>query len=189
MGYIFEDYQCTLDNLTCLVQLYHNGLDDVYRLIALELRRLLCDVRVDHDLSLLPKANPEIRLQPLFWSKFAAQNQDIIDSSTWLLPGQLIEKENGRETIELLFDLGSEPLTVEKWVQQPFIDLEITIEKFLNYVAYFESPCPADVDGPFLVYCRSLIFKDPESRKKLTLAIAEYILTAAGAKAVPTQSM
>lgn len=79
----------SLDLIQSNIDLYRHGLQPVYRVIAVELRLLLCDSNRAHnrlvDISLLPRIIPDLRLQPI---KKDAQTENafMFDRSAPALP-------------------------------------------------------------------------------------------------------
>lgn len=67
-------------------------------------------------------------------------------------------------------------MTVEDWVEQPFIDLDVTVEKFIQLMADYDPDHKEKEEFINRIKSKSLLFEHPECFRKLTAAIAEYIL-------------
>lgn len=177
MTHFITEYQAIVVSLENLFHQYHHGNKESFVSIAGELCKLLCSGRNASAIPLLQQVLPEARLHPLFWTKFYHQNPQLVAPvSCYMSGGAKVERGN-EISYNLLLDITGERLPVEQWVKQPFVDPEITIEKFINLMANFDRT--ALEDSCFAAHARmkSELFENPESYSKLTLAIAEYILT------------
>jgi hypothetical protein len=87
----------------CLDQV-DEGQPEFYRVIAAQLRLLLCDTTREHDqvvdISLLPRVFPGIQLQPLGKKGYFSQNAEPIPLNKWL--EQKVEISNGTVTLRKL---------------------------------------------------------------------------------------
>lgn len=175
MNRAIEEYNCTIENLSLLVHLYRGGEKSACRLIALELRRLLCDHIDGEDKSLLTQVFSGLRIRPLFWARHYSSHPELFTPDGWFLPGQAISAANGAKKIELLMDVESEPITPDEWVRQPFCDPAITVQRFLDFVSEFDTiGMPAGFAPAVTTWSPS--FNHPESRGELTAALGELIL-------------
>lgn len=87
----------------CLDQV-DEGQPEFYRVIAAQLRMLLCDTTREHDeivdISLLPRVFPGIQLQPLGRKNSFSHHADPIPLNDWL--DQRVEVEEGKVTLRKL---------------------------------------------------------------------------------------
>jgi hypothetical protein len=176
MNRLLKEYRSAIDILESLLHKYQRGNKENFNQIAIQLRILLCDGRNGSNHSLLPKLFPEARLHPLFWTQFYKQYQQLSAPARCFMPGELKLDECGEVSFSLLLDITGERLTIEDWVEQPFIDPDITIEKFINLMADYDPDRQDREEIINRIKSKSLLLEHPECFRKLTAAIAEYIL-------------
>ncbi len=107
-----KDYaRDALQNLRSNLELYHQGVKPAYRVVAVQLRMLLCDTNRVHDrvvdVSLLPRVASEMRLHPL--------------------------KQDAKG---IIFDIDAGTLPLKEWLRQPVPGYEIlTLRELIRTVS------------------------------------------------------
>lgn len=124
----------------CLDQV-DEGQPEFYRVIAAQLRLLLCDTTREHDrsvdISLLPRVYPGIQLQPLGKKGSFSRHADPIPLADWL--GQRVEIAEGTVTLQKLIrhvtdhegGVHVDPRTVSKKVVRDERDWILEIGRYL----------------------------------------------------------
>jgi hypothetical protein len=124
------DFQASVGVLERALADYDSGARDAYRVIATELRKLLCDRN-----PLLPRVRPGLKLRKLRLTQILEGCPSLAEGVEVMVPGQLSISSDGTYDFELVF---AQPITLmepTKWARQPFLSPSITVWKLVKSVA------------------------------------------------------
>jgi hypothetical protein len=163
-----EDFIASRNILNVNIRLFHEGHRDLYRVIAVELRKLLCDGKN----SLVPRLFPNTRLHPLRGRLPEHLKEGLVLS----IPSMIEFGGQGGSRIMELFDKRAELIPLNEWLSQDLFNKHITIQELIRSVADKES---AHADKQFndtLHFTRSIKLVTEDLHKQHIIAIGEYIL-------------
>lgn len=130
MSKSLSDIRASFSVIASNIKDYYKGNKHVYRPIAVELRKLLCDTNKGDDISLLKRLFPDFRLRPLYGSK------DKVDKYTVLyIPGVIYSDGKGFSKIQELINENAQSLLIDDWLNQKLIDDTTTVRDFIRSVA------------------------------------------------------
>ena len=93
------DFQASINVLQAALGMYEAGLKDCYRVVATELRKLLCDKN-----PLLPRVRPDFKLHKFHWTELLEGCPSLADGMAFMIPGRLsINRATGTYHFELMF--------------------------------------------------------------------------------------
>ena len=172
-----KDYQASIRILKMNIDLFYSGFFDAYRVIAAELRKLLCDSHKGQDISLLPRVFIEFKPHQLHNTDLFRRHPSLLDGMERPIPGRLHMLPTGVKKFELLFDEPVVRLNLNEWLDQPFFSKDITIRELVRSVADKEAAHSDPVDNDTLTATRSYLYGgETESHIFAVVGIAEYIL-------------
>jgi len=179
-----SDLRDAINNLEIGIRSYNSGQISAYKIVAVQLRILLCDSHKGRDTSLLPRVFKGIRLHPLFGGITREQDEywkrsfghAITDGLVFMTPGIVHLDGKGGSRIEVLFDENREPIDLAEWLDQMLFSKEITIRELIKSVADKEATHSDDDYGSTLVKTKSVRLPDEDVGTKFLVAIAEYLL-------------
>lgn len=166
-----EDFIASRNILNANIRLFHEGNRDLYRVVAGELRKLLCDGKNGEN-SLVPRLFPSARLHPLR----GQLPQELRGFFEFSIPSMIEFDGQGGSRIIELFDKTAEPLLFDEWLSQELFNKRVTIRELIRSVADKES---AHADKQFndtLHFTRSIKLVDEDLHKQHIVAIGEYVL-------------
>jgi hypothetical protein len=165
------DFLESLDVLRNNINLFHQGNLSSYRVVAAELRKLLCDGKR----SLIPRVFSDFRPHKFQITKTLERAPSLAAKLRVGMPGQL-EVKSGRSRFSLLFADPLEQMDLEPWLEQPFVGPATTVRKLIRTVADKEG-VHADPDYPeTLKQAKAVKYAGDESHKHCIVALGEYIL-------------
>lgn len=166
-----EDFRASIKMIRELLKLYNSGIKDSYRLISVELRKLLCDTN-----ALLPRAIPELKLHKLHWTEVFEKTPSLKEGLVVIMPGKLTVDSNGNSNFQLSFANSESLISIKEWVAQPFLNINITIWELIKSVADKEGAhSDPGFDSTLLLAKFTKYIKD-ESHIPSIVAIADYTL-------------
>ena len=163
-----EDFRASRNILAASIGLFNTGHRDLYRIVAVELRKLLCDGRS----SLLPRLVPSPGLHPLLWRLPASLLRDAI----FMTPATVTFDGQGKSNIVALFDRAAPMIPLEAWLDQPLFSAHITIRVLIRSVADKEAAHADRSYNEALILSRSVKLVDEDIHKQHIVAIGEYVL-------------
>jgi len=163
-----EDLMASRNILATNIRLFHEGNRDLYRVISVELRKLLCDGRN----SLVPRLFPDARLHPL-----RGRLPDHLKEGLVLhIPSMIHFDGKGGSRIIELFDKAAQPIPLADWLTQDLFNKDITINELIRSVADKESAHSDRKYDKTLTFTRSVKLVDEDIHRQHIVAIGEYIL-------------
>jgi len=163
-----EDLIASRNILITNIRSFHEGNRDLYRVIAVELRKLLCDGKN----SLVTRLFPDARLHPL-----RGRLPDHLKEGLILhIPAMVHFDGKGGSKIIELFDKSAQPLPLELWLKQDLFNKDITINELIRSVADKESAHADPKYNKTLNFTRSVKLVDEDIHRQHIIAIGEYIL-------------
>jgi len=119
--------------ITDNILLFDKGKYYSYKVIAVQLRLLLCDIskRSKRNNSLILKIFPNIKLHPVSFSLEDAKKRSK-GRLIFFSPSTLTTNS---KRIYNIFNKNAEPISLEQWLNQNILDEEITIFKLITSVA------------------------------------------------------
>lgn len=166
------DFHASIAILRVNIDLFHNGRYVVYRTVAVELRKLLCDKKN----SLLSRIFVEVKLQQLNSAAMFQKHPELLVGLVHFAPGRLTFSSSGEPRYELNFAKDKTLLSLEEWVEQPFFNKEITIRELIKSVADKES-AHSDLEyNPTLLNGNSFQYGNIESHVLSIIAIGKYVV-------------
>ncbi len=165
------DIEASVSILGSNIKSYNAGNKHAYRVIALELRKLLCDKHRGQDISLIRRVFKDIRLHPLCGDK------NKIDENTSLyIPGTISFDGKGNSYIESLFDKSQSPIVLDKWLEQKLFDNRITVRELIRSVADKEAAHADEEYNETLKKTKTIkLSSDDYLCSKAIISIGEYI--------------
>jgi hypothetical protein len=165
------DFLATVAILEANIRLFHEGLRDTYRVVATELRKLLCDGRS----TLLPRVFADVRFHKFHWTSILERTPSLAEGLQILLPGEL-EVRNGRHRFRLKFANTKEQMTLDAWLDQPFLGPDLTVREFIRSVANKEGAHADPKYNETLARAKSVKYCSDESHLHCIVGLAEYLL-------------
>ncbi|MGR3273820.1 hypothetical protein ACSYAD_01800 [Acaryochloris marina NIES-2412] len=163
-----EDFVASRNILAANIELFHNGHRDVYRVIAVELRKLLCDGKN----SLAPRMFPNPKMHPLRGRLPPELKKSLVFSMTSQVK---FDGQGGSRIIEM-FDRRAQMIPLEEWLNQDLFNKEITIKNLIRSVADKEAAHSDKTYNNTLNLSRSIKLVDEDIHKQHIVAIGEYQL-------------
>jgi hypothetical protein len=178
-----NDLEASLSILSATISLFHSGNDHAYRVISVELRKLVCDGR-DGENALVRRLFPEIKLHPItraseeIREKLLAEQLGVAleDLVTFRLPSMIYFDGKGGSKIERLFYLDEPPIDLTAWLDQPLFNKKITIRELIKSVADKEGAHSDKNYNDTLRAVMSVKLPDQDIHLKHIVAIGEYLL-------------
>lgn len=167
-----EDLVASRNILAANIEMFHAGHGDLYRVVAVELRKLLCDGRS----TLLPRMFPEITLAPL-QGALPPELKEIFGDSNTVYMGSVIEFDGkGGSRILEMFDEGLPSIPLADWLSQELFTTGLTVEKLIRSVADKEAAHSDRAYNDVLKMTRSIRLVDMSLHDQHIIAIGEYLL-------------
>jgi hypothetical protein len=179
-----DDLKDSVNNLEGNIQSFHNGNISAYRVIAVQLRILLCDRNKGCDNSLIPRVFSNVRLHPLFGSMTKEEDEEwkkrfghsLSEGLVFQMPAIIEFDGKGGSKIIKLFDERREPIPLQGWLDQDLFSKEISIRELIKSVA---NKLGAHSDPGYnqtLEFTKSVKLVDEDIHIKFIVGIGEYIL-------------
>jgi len=165
------DFQAVCRILGSNVSRFWSGEKDCYRVVASQLRILLCD----RD-ALLPRVRPGFKLHKLHWTQVLENCPSLAQRMEMMMPEKLHSTQDGCSHFQLTFATSKEMLPVSDWVQQPFGHPEVTVWEFIRSVADKEGAHSDRNFNETLVRAKLVKYVEDESHLPCTAAIGEYLV-------------
>jgi len=174
-----NDLNDSINILEDNVRLFHNGRIAAYRVIAVQLRLLLCDRN-----PLIPRVLKTVRLYPLLGYITKEENDEwkrklghsMKEGLVFQMPAMVHFDGKGGSRIEVLFDEGKQPIELEEWLDQDLFNKDITIRELIKSVANKEGAHSDPDYNETLKFTKSVKLVDEDIHIKFIVAIGEYIL-------------
>ncbi len=151
------------------IKLFHEGHRDSYRVIAGELRKLLCDGKN----SLIPRLFPKAALHPL---RGVNLKGSLMEGLVFRMPSRVHFDGKGSPKILELFDPRKKTISIEEWLDQPLFNKDITIRELIRSVADKENAHSDPHYNDTLKFTKSVKLGDEAIHEQHIVAIGEYIL-------------
>jgi hypothetical protein len=164
------DFKASLSILGTAIDLYRKGVIDSYRVVATELRKLLCD----RD-PLLTRVRPGFRLHKFHWTEVLERRQSLANGLVVMMPGRLHVDPEGCSHFELLFAGSGTLVDVERWIEQPFLSPAVTVRELIKSVADKEGAHSDPDDNETLVRAKLVKYVKEESHRPAIVALGDYI--------------
>jgi hypothetical protein len=164
-------------------QLFRSGNKHVYRVIAVELRKLLFDGKN----SLVPRIFPNAALHP----HASYRPGEDVTGLVFQLPGMWTPREDGRAVLLGLFDERRAPIPIHEWGNQPFLSGQVSLQEFVRSVADKEGAHSDKVYNEVLLLARSVRVASDEIYDHLIVGIGDYVarMLVAAFKSLPPHLM
>lgn len=170
-----EDLRASRNILAANIEMFHAGHGDLYRVVAVELRKLLCDGQS----TLLPRIFPNIALAPLRGSLPPELKAIFADKEFAFYSGSVIECDGkGGSRILEMFDENLPVIPLEDWLSQELFTRGVTIKKLIRSVADKEAAHSDREYNVTLKLTRSIRLVDKGIHEQHVIAIGEYLLKA-----------
>lgn len=166
-----DDFGASLDVMTVSIANYRTGVAASYRVVATELRKLLCDRN-----PLLPRVRPSLRLHKLHWTEVLEACPSLADGLEVMMPGRLSISAHGNSHFELLFAKSGNLMAVEEWIQQPFFSPSISVRDLIKSVADKEGAHSDPDFNETLVRAKLVKYDRNESHMSAVVAMGDYLV-------------
>jgi hypothetical protein len=150
------------------IGLFHQGHKDLYRVVATELRKLLCD----RPSSLVERLFPSARLHP---TSLYRPGEDLRGLRVQV-PGKYEFDGKGNVTVIQIFEKRREPIPLKEWLDQPFLNAQVTVREFIKSIADKEGAHADPEFGQTLALAKSVHLAKDELLGLLTVGVGEYVL-------------
>jgi hypothetical protein len=163
-----NDFQASGNILAINIEMFHKGNRDLYRVIAVELRKLLCDGKQ----SLITRLFPLAMLHPLRGRLPESLKKGLI----FHMPAMVSFDGQGGSRIVELFNLKAQPIPLDEWLEQDLFNAHVTLKELIRSVADREGAHSDKEFNETLQLTHSVKLVDEEIHKQHIVAIGEYIL-------------
>lgn len=175
-----DDLKESSEILELNIGLFYDGKTSAYRVIAVQLRLLLCD----GNQSLVPRVFKNVRLHPLWGGISKEQDAEwknkfghsFKDGLVFQMPAMVEFDGKGGSKVIKLFDERREPIELQEWLDQDLFSKEITIRKLIRSVADKLAAHSDPEYGDTLNYTRTIKLVNEDIHKQFIVAIGEYVL-------------
>jgi len=178
-----EDLLAATEILQTNINVYRRqGKRQLYRVVASQLRLLLCDGRN----SLLPRLFGDVRLHPMtgyirdkrldeIWK--AQFGRTFTENRLFHQPFSVYVGEKGARIAEL-FNERLEPIPLEEWLDQPIFNAWLTVKELIRSVADKEAVHSDPSYNKTLKFTSSSRINEQALHEELIVCAGEYILRA-----------
>lgn len=166
-----EDFQASIHIILGALEMYDSGLKDAYRIIATELRKLLCDKN-----PLIPRVHPSFKLHKLHWTEVLENTPSLIDGLVVMMPGRLSVTSNGTYHFQLTFAKSATLIEPLEWVKQPLLSPSITIRELIKSVADKEGAHSDPDYNETLVQAKIVKYVQDDSHIPTIVALGDYLV-------------
>jgi hypothetical protein len=160
---------CTV--LTANLDLFHGGVRPTYRVLATELRKLMCDGKS----TLLPRVFKDLPLHKLHWTHVLESAPSLAEDMAFLMPGQL-RVADGKTRFRLSFAKTREVMPLEAWLEQPILRPGVSVRDLIRSVANKEGAHSDPDYNATLAEAKRVQYGQDESHLHTIAGIAEYVL-------------
>lgn len=169
-----SDLRASVTILIANIDLYHSGTKDVYRVVACELRKLVCDGKN----SLLLKLFGDIKLHRIadpYGNSFEIEKKNP-DAKVFILPGRMEFKRGQTTRVVNIFDYKKPPIPLSQWVNQPLFKSNLSIKDYIKSIADKEAAHSDSQYNETLKLTKSVKFTNTDVNMSYIICIGEYIL-------------
>jgi hypothetical protein len=167
-----EDFQASISVLRAALSMYGSGLKEGYRVVATELRKLLCDKN-----PLLPRVRPDFKLHKLDFTELLEECPSLADGMVFMMPGRLsVNRATGTYHFELTFGKSGKLMEPQEWVRQPFLSPSITIWELIKSVADKEGAHSDPDYNDTLVQAKIVKYVQDDSHIPAIVALGDYLM-------------
>jgi hypothetical protein len=172
MNKAHDDLRASLRILEANLGLFHSGTRDVYRTIAVELRKLLCDSPTP----LLVRVFGEVSLHKTNLAGLLEEQPSLAEGLLMHVPGGLSRNQNGLPVFQLKFHRSMALVPLKEWLNQPCNNAKITFRELIKSVANKEGAHSDPDYNETLKHTRSFMVGDEFSHPVIICGIAQYLL-------------
>ena len=165
------DFLASISILEANIRLFHQGVRATYRVVATELRKLLCDGQN----TLLLRVFTEIRFHKLHWTDILNRSPSLANGLQILLPGRL-EFNSSRPRFKLLFAKTKEQMPLDEWLDQPLFGPDLSVRELLRSVADKEGAHSDPKYNETLARAKLVQYCSEESHLHCIVGFGEYLL-------------
>lgn len=177
-----HDLKASIQIMDVNIQMYDKGVPQVYRVIAVELRKLLCDGKN----SLLTRIYGDFKLHPIsgYWEKIEKNKQWLekfkkpYPEITFQTVGAIEQAPGKRPRIVKIFDVDSKKIPLNDWLDQILWTPHITLKGLIRSVADKESAHSDKTYNETLDFTRGGSFGGQPHHVDVIIKIGEYLLKA-----------
>lgn len=182
MNKTIEDFVASMLILEENVERFQEGFKPSYRVLATELRKLLCDRNQGKNISLLPRIDADLKYHKLQITKVIENLRSLPEGLpagfAVALPGRLYVTEKHRR-FKLLFAEPHEMMKLEPWLDQHFlgpVDSGLSIRSFIKAIADKEGAHSDSEYGESLEATKQIKYAEDDSRQHCIVGIATYLV-------------
>jgi hypothetical protein len=172
-----EDLLASHEVISGNIELFSAGKRQVYRVIAVELRKLL----FDGPNSLIPRLFPQARLHP---HRSYRPGEDL-NGLVFQLPGIWNCDGTGAAVLVELFDRRRPPIDLDEWRRQPLMSQDISLADFVRSVADKEGAHSDAVYNHVLLLARSVRVAAEDMYSHMIVGIGRYVAETLEEVAIP----
>ena len=165
------DYDACCRVLDANIALFHQGVKDTYRVVATELRKLLCDKK-----ALLPRVFQEVKFHKLHLTGLLEKDPSLADHLLVYVPGRLSADNTGKSRFVLTFDSARQQMELGPWLDQPLFAPNLSVRDLIMSVANKEGAHSDPDYNESLLRAKMVEYVKEESHQPCIIAIAEYVL-------------
>ena len=162
----------TRDVLSANIEMFHVGKRELYRVVAGELRKLTCDGKS----TLLKRMFPNIKMH-LIQGALNKMQEDLQEGLEFIIPSTVYFDGKGGSRITSLFNMHSEKIPLNQWLDQPLFNKAITIRNLIRSVSDKESVHSDKEYNETLLFTKSVKLVSEDMQKQHIIAIGEYVLS------------
>lgn len=163
-----DDLKAAVEILDTNIAAFLNGTNSCYRVVATQLRLLMCD----RD-SLIERLFPNATLHAI--DSILSRMPHLAKGMLFQLPVHIEFREGKIKSLSLNVD-PNRILTIKGWVDQPLLNEEITVKALIRSVADKEGVHSDRSYNDTLILSKSIKILNEESQSRLIVAIGIYVL-------------
>ncbi len=175
-----DDLKDSMNNLESNIRLFHEGNISAYKVVAVQLWFLLCDL----ENSLVPRVFQSVKLHPLWGYMTEEENEEwkrkfghsYKEGLVFQMPAIVSFNGKGGSRVELLFDERRRPIELEEWLDQDLFNQKITIRQLIKSVRHKEAAHSDKDYDEVLKFTKSIKLVNEDIHIKFIIAIGEYVL-------------
>ena len=180
-----KDFADCVNNLRTSVNLASSGDISAYKIVATQLRVLLCDSKDGKESPLLLKIFQSVKLHPLRNTMLSNDDEtkkwregfgpDFNWNNMFIIPA-MMEFNGEKANIIEFFDENLPPIDLKEWLDQPLFTNEISIKELIKSIADKEAAHSDNDYGKTLSTTNQVKIAGKNSHQLFIVAIGKYIL-------------
>lgn len=170
---LLEDFEASCRSLADQIKLFDGGSTHAYRPVAVELRKLVAEARLEKCLAY--KILGDFELNQNGTARMVERIPSLRGGPVFSLPGQVTVSSAGTQ-LGTLFPAGAKRVPLSKWRREPFLAADITVYDFVKSVADREGAHADDEYDETLKRLVQIKLGDESARAHIVVSVGRYLL-------------